>query len=77
MGLLNAIGLGKKIDKGLELADQAIIDKDKLNELKYTLEQAKLKMIWEENKITGCVVDMSNTTLIKANVAAATDSIEL
>jgi predicted aldo/keto reductase-like oxidoreductase len=43
----------------------------------YTLEQAKLKVIWEEKKITVCVSDMSNTTLIKANVAAATDNIKL
>jgi uncharacterized protein len=43
----------------------------------YTLEQAKLKVIWEEKKVTACVSDMSNTTLIKANVAAATDSIKL
>jgi len=42
MGLFN---LGKKIDKGLELADQAIVDKDKLNDLKYTLEQARTELM--------------------------------
>jgi len=43
----------------------------------YTLEQAKMKLIWDEKKITVCVSEMSNTTLLKANVDAATDSVKL
>ena len=43
----------------------------------YTTEQAKLKVVWDEKKVAVCVSDMSNTTLIKANAAAATDSVKL
>lgn len=43
----------------------------------YTIEQAKLKLIWEDKRIASCVSDMSNTTLLKANAAAATDSVKL
>jgi len=42
MGLFN---LGKKIDKGLDILDQAVPDKDKLNDLKYTLEQARAELL--------------------------------
>ena len=43
MGLLKRVG--SIIDKGVEIADQAVVDKDKLNELKYTLEKARAELL--------------------------------
>jgi uncharacterized protein len=43
----------------------------------YTLEQAKLKVVWEDKRIAGCLSEMTNMTMIKDNVAAATDSVKL
>jgi len=47
MGLFN---IGKKIDKGLEIAEKAVIDKDKQNELKY--EYAKTILTGQGASIT-------------------------
>jgi uncharacterized protein len=43
----------------------------------YTLEQAKLKVVWEDKRIAVCLSEMTNMTMIKDNVAAATDSVKL
>ncbi len=43
----------------------------------YTLEQAKLKALWKDERIASCCVAMYNLTVLKDNVAAATDSREL
>ena len=43
----------------------------------YTLEQAKLKILWEDERITTCLSKMSNTTILKDNVAAAADNRKL
>jgi hypothetical protein len=43
MGLLKRVG--SIIDKGVDIADQAVVDKDKLNELKYTLEKARAELL--------------------------------
>ena len=43
----------------------------------YTLEQAKLKALWNDERIASCCVAMYNLTVLKDNVAAATDSRQL
>ena len=43
----------------------------------YTLEQAKLKVVWEDKRISVCLSEMTNMTMIRDNVAAATDSVKL
>lgn len=43
----------------------------------YTPEQAKLKVVWEDKRITTCVSEMTNVTMLKDNVAAATDGVQL
>jgi uncharacterized protein len=43
----------------------------------YTLEQAKLKVVWEDKRISVCLSEMTNLTMIKANVAAAVDGVKL
>jgi predicted aldo/keto reductase-like oxidoreductase len=43
----------------------------------YTLEQAKLKALWKDERIASCCVAMYNLTVLKDNVAAATDSRQL
>lgn len=42
-----------------------------------TLQQAKLKAVWTEEKITTCLSEIKNLTMLKDNVAAATDNIQL
>jgi len=43
----------------------------------YTLEQAKLKAIWEDKRITVCLSEMTSMTMLKDNVAAAVDGVKL
>ncbi len=43
----------------------------------YTPEQAKLKAVWEDKRITSCVSEMTNLTMLKDNVFAATDGVSL
>lgn len=43
----------------------------------YTLEQAKLKLMWEDERVTTCLSKLSNLTILKDNVAAASDSRKL
>jgi len=42
-----------------------------------TLQQAKLKAVWTEGKVTSCLSEIKNLTMLKENVAAATDNIQL
>ena len=43
----------------------------------YTMQQAKLKAVWTDERITTCLSEMSNLTMLKDNVAAATDNVQL
>ena len=43
----------------------------------FTLEQAKLKAVWENQKIASICSEMPNMTILQANVAAALDKTEL
>lgn len=43
----------------------------------YTLEQAKLKAIWSDERIASICSNISNLTILKDNVAAAADSLSL
>lgn len=43
----------------------------------YTPHQARLKAVWEDNRITTCLSEMTNLTMLKENVAAATDDVTL
>jgi len=43
----------------------------------YTLEQAKLKMVWENQKISCCLSHITNMTILKDNVASAMDNVKL
>jgi len=43
----------------------------------YTLEQAKLKVVWEDKRIAVCLSEMTNLTILKDNVAAAVDGVKL
>jgi uncharacterized protein len=43
----------------------------------YTLEQAKLKAVWEDKRIAVCLSEMTNLTILKDNVAAAVDGVKL
>ncbi len=43
----------------------------------YTLEQAKLKAIWSDKRIAAICSNVSNLTILKDNVAAAADSVNL
>lgn len=43
----------------------------------YTPEQAKLKAVWEDERISVCLSEMTNLTMLRDNVAAATDGVKL
>lgn len=43
----------------------------------YTLEQAKLKAVWDDERITSICSRMTNLTILKDNVAAASDNKKL
>jgi len=43
----------------------------------YTLQQARHKAIWEDERITTCLSEITNLTMLKENVAAATDGVRL
>lgn len=43
----------------------------------YTLEQAKLKAVWSDERIAAICSNVSNVTILKDNVAAAADSVSL
>jgi len=43
----------------------------------YTLQQARHKAVWEDERITTCLSEMTNLTILKENVAAATDGARL
>lgn len=43
----------------------------------YTLEQAKLKAVWEDERVTAILSGISNLTILKDNVAAASDGVKL
>ena len=43
----------------------------------YTLQQARHKAVWEDERITTCLSEMTNLTMLKQNVAAATDGVRL
>lgn len=43
----------------------------------YTLEQAKLKVVWEDKRISVCLSEMTNLAMLKDNVAAAVDGVTL
>jgi uncharacterized protein len=43
----------------------------------YTLEQAKIKAVWSDERIACVCSDMTNVTILKDNVAAATDNVKL
>jgi predicted aldo/keto reductase-like oxidoreductase len=43
----------------------------------YTLEQAKLKVVWEDKRISVCLSEMASLAILKDNVAAAVDGIKL
>jgi predicted aldo/keto reductase-like oxidoreductase len=39
----------------------------------YTLEQAKLKFVWEDERVASCLSKMTSMTILKDNVSAASD----
>jgi len=43
----------------------------------YTLQQAKLKAVWEDERVTAILSNVTNLTILKDNVAAAKDSRKL
>jgi predicted aldo/keto reductase-like oxidoreductase len=43
----------------------------------YTLEQAKLKAVWEDERVTAILSNISNLTILKDNVVAAKDGQKL
>jgi uncharacterized protein len=43
----------------------------------YTLEQAKLKFVWQDERVASCLSKMNNLTILKDNVSAATDNQKL
>jgi uncharacterized protein len=43
----------------------------------YSMSQAKLKMVWENEKISSCLSQITNLTILKENIAAATDNVKL
>jgi len=43
----------------------------------YTLEQAKLKAVWSDERIASACSNITSMTILKDNVAAATDSVKL
>jgi uncharacterized protein len=43
----------------------------------YTLEQAKLKVVWENEKISSCLSHITSMSILKDNIAAATDTVKL
>jgi predicted aldo/keto reductase-like oxidoreductase len=43
----------------------------------YTLEQAKLKFVWADERVTGLISKITSVTILKDNVAAASDGKKL
>lgn len=71
-------GIQYDIRKGLYTflpGDQEIINH--FTEKGYSLPQAKMKMVWENDKITSCLSEITNLTILKENVTAATDNVKL
>jgi uncharacterized protein len=62
----------KLIDSAKELSvTESFIQKG------FTVEQAKLKTVWQDERITACCSKMKNMAMLKDNVAAALDSRKL
>ena len=57
--------------------DDALKMTEKFLEKKYTAEQAKLKVVWENPNIASICSAMPNLTILQANVAAALNKINL
>lgn len=66
---------GERIRTSDSLEDFVIIDHF-INK-GYTLQQARHKAVWEDERITTCLSEMTNLTILKENVAAATDGARL
>jgi uncharacterized protein len=69
----------KSQGKGPDMVDtpQALEATKSFMEKGYTLEQAKLKAIWSDERITSICSNINNVTILKDNVAAATDNVKL
>lgn len=79
-------GRGAEGEEGLPpgIQEQAADEKDEdlsalshFMENGYTPEQVKLKAVWEDERIAVCLSEMTNLTMLKDNVAAATDGMRL
>lgn len=55
--------------------EQALFDQ--LTKKGLTIEQAKLKVVWDDKRIASICTLMPNMTILQSNVAAATDNIKL
>jgi predicted aldo/keto reductase-like oxidoreductase len=69
----------KSQGKGPDMVDtpQALEATKTFIEKGYTLEQAKLKAIWSDERIASICSNINNVTILKDNVAAATDNVKL
>jgi len=65
--------------KGPDMAEtpQALEATKHFMEKGYTLEQAKLKAVWNDERIASICSNINSVTILKDNVAAATDNIKL
>jgi len=72
IGLIAMKVMGMQFRPGESEGDLTVVNS--FMEKGYTLEQAKLKAVWKDERIATCCVAMKNLTVLKDNVAAATDN---
>jgi predicted aldo/keto reductase-like oxidoreductase len=75
IGLIAMKVMGMQFRSGQSQEELLVITS--LMEKGFTLEQAKLKAIWKDERIASSCVAMYNLTVLKDNVAAATDNRQL
>jgi hypothetical protein len=73
IGLIAMKVMGMNFGRGGGASQEELPVITSLMEKGLTLEQAKLKAIWQDERIATCCVAMKNLTVLKDNVAAATD----
>jgi predicted aldo/keto reductase-like oxidoreductase len=73
IGLIAMKVMGMNFGRGGGASQEELPVITSLMEKGLTMEQAKLKAIWQDERIATCCVAMKNLTVLKDNVAAATD----
>ena len=77
IGLVAMKTQGQRFGPGGSARDEDIAVTESFMAKGYTLHQARLKAVWTDERIASCLSALYNLTILKDNVAAATDSVQL